>query len=748
MLLTNPSYSCLFSYLESIEKIFDSQDVDCQYQSYQKGKGDFIYFVCFNLKSNAKLRDFLFSEEISYNGNLEFEYNKVTNEVYIHKVPFVDYSNVKVPVFTSDIVKIIIEQLEAYLPPKDIKLSFADQLVPLAEDRKAQQLLPSLLETRNHRILVGVLESIKKEKKYILNEIHALKEHRYRIDKKRELAIAKKRRILGIDPNSFLSIDEFLKSLNEKKLTIWNKDLESTDRHLENSINAYRQLLLKGSLKDCYEMLKLILMEKIKENSEDKNSLWHDYSDYKDVLYYIGGDEFFRFSENQFYDKSRIPDDIKEIASLCSDMLSSIYQYGYLCNEKCVGLIEQDKLDRIIDIIMHHDLYSEFGVYASFKKSNAYLEDFKQGYREAHHATVGILSLYCQILELFRYEYNTSYSKFAKVHPLYKQYYDMLQRRKDNFDENVFYLKDKTDCLKPFDLLTQIRSLTTRKDRIMSSIANPMDTTINFYKNSSSWGSIMQIPYWNRVSNDPFYDKDLLVPGAKKYGGHESYYLLMIQPGVEIVDMKKIVSFVDGPRFKGSDLKKGKYHSPSEFNSFNRLMITIPKSLDPSQLGPLLDYAHSMGKKINFVCEDFETSIRLKKIIIKKMVDAYQNGRQYFDDWCFINVDPTYYKSFLVDTPSNKVFWHRYDYSSDYPFRRKEMLSFNRIVELAIEYVTKSINSFDYQLLETIILGDYNSNEYIYNDFRNVIDKETAGFEEQLLLNKQKRLLKKRKRKN
>ena len=122
MLLMNPDYSCIDSYIENIEEFFSKNYAKCDYKSYDKEKDNIIFFICYDLKSDIKIKKDIFLSNIKYEGNLEFTYDKSTNEVYISKVPYILYGNVKVPIFTSDIATIVVEKLKKYIPREEIKI--------------------------------------------------------------------------------------------------------------------------------------------------------------------------------------------------------------------------------------------------------------------------------------------------------------------------------------------------------------------------------------------------------------------------------------------------------------------------------------------------------------------------------------------------------------------------------------------------------------------------------------------------
>ena len=169
MLISNPYYSLIDEYIESVNKLVNN-NFNCEYKCYEKEKNNYIFYNCFDLKSTIKLNSNLLLKEIKYNGTLSFTYNKKTNEVYVISVPYILCNNTKIPIFTSDIAKIIVEKLNKYTSSKNIKLTFKDPLAILAEDKNISIIIPTISDTNNHKLLIDVLNIIKSEKQKIVND--------------------------------------------------------------------------------------------------------------------------------------------------------------------------------------------------------------------------------------------------------------------------------------------------------------------------------------------------------------------------------------------------------------------------------------------------------------------------------------------------------------------------------------------------------------------------------------------------
>jgi hypothetical protein len=126
MLIQNVFYSTIDLYIKKINQYLnEGYLISGNCKSYDKNKDDIVVFKCFDIKSQVKTENDLIISETKYSGYLEFTYNKVTNEVYISKLPYIFEGKVEVPIFTSDIAQIIVDKVKSYIPKEDIKLTFS-----------------------------------------------------------------------------------------------------------------------------------------------------------------------------------------------------------------------------------------------------------------------------------------------------------------------------------------------------------------------------------------------------------------------------------------------------------------------------------------------------------------------------------------------------------------------------------------------------------------------------------------------
>ena len=830
MLLANPDYSCLDSYIEAVEGFFSKNDVKCDYKSYDKEKDNYIFFYCYDLKSDIKIED-VFLNEVKYEGNLEFSFNKATNEVYISKLPFVTYGNAKVLVFTSDIANIIVEKLNKYIPSEEIKLVFANPLALFAADKGVINVIPSLKDTRNHKLLISTLGNIEKEKRKVKGDVIRYKAKQDRLDRKKEIAISKKRKISGLDPKDFVSIEDFQDEVVKRLIPIWNKRIENIERHLEVTKNKYKELILEND--ENYENITHMfyvyiiemLQEKMKEydvideNNKSKLYAFHDSRDYNPnskydfernlafkyklaellkkypyafnkenlrpvcdfklalislfekysyafnqkekelinlwkyffeleyneidknmfdkAIMYISScfpDSYFPISKDKKEKKYENIDEIEEYFDI--DEIKELFECGMLTSAElreriCYWLkgcwrksdlyyqseeflevlnyfkkisltVNENILSDALDYLIDRDLFSTNGALKSYcrMKNDFPSNDLKKIATEEQLFYDGEYIMYETFLRTENgcYEYLTDHPAFRKI---YYEYKDSREGNNYNYLAICDDMCSRGNRVTALDLMMQIDKLNEQKADYKKMLKNPKESIFRNI-NKKDWGSLIQLPYWLRIYRDP---------GE----GHEIYNLLMIKKGVTNIDFDNMVKFIDGPL----TVKRKKL----DYKKCDRLMVTIPNSLPIKEIKKIIDYAHEHSYFLNLVCENIETSLIVKKILINNAVDSYINGNNYFKDLCFVNVDPTYYDSFLINTPTNKNFWHWYDYSSDYKYKRKVLLSLDKQFDLVLPYCANSDGSIYYPLLDELMFGEYFDTPLFLDDLEDCTEK-------------------------
>ena len=147
----------------------------------------------------------------------------------------------------------------------------------------------------------------------------------------------------------------------------------------------------------------------------------------------------------------------------------------------------------------------------------------------------------------------------------------------------------------------------------------------------------------------------------------------------------------------------------------------IPKTICYKDLLKTIDYVTTNGQHINFICETPDLSAQVKRAIVTKTLDSHKKNKSFLKGNVFINVDPNYYDSFFANTPDNKNLWHKYDYSSNYEFRRKAPESLSVLIGYYLaKFYDEEKNSYNYEQIEEALLGTYNSicnfNKLVFSD--------------------------------
>lgn len=668
MLIQNSLYYNINQYTKKINQYLKNTCIfNCDYKTYDKSQNDLAIFKCWDIKSQIKtVNDFIITD-FEYNGSLEFIYSKPTNDVHITKLPYVKFGKDNIPIFTSDIGKIIVDVLNKYLSSDDIKISFS-QLQLFATDSRITQTIPSISNTSNYILLNDIITRIDLEERKLKEHILCLKAHQDRVDNARERAVSKKRKIFGIDPNYYENEQAFYETINKKICEVYQQKINKILKHIEASQNKYKKLL-----KDNLETI-------ISEES------LHDYIAYspifkKFIKEYVTsinpqsylGDNYYKEQQDKYIETNW--EKFKE-------------EYiNYLFNEDLKVIIP------IVDYVIN----SIFTL--------TYEELF--GYDEGCHKDNK--TLYAAVINIIKYPDHFRYPEYLDhdytfYHPIFGSHnYNIV----DKYDFARHYLNSNIG--RAIELLLQYRTLKEKLEEYNHILDNPSSALQIFSKNKDSWSTIMQYPYFLKLSRDPY-----------KGSGHELFNLLMIKPGTVFFDSDNIRSFIQKRDKKIMDSANRGIPEKIEIFSQNchRLMITIPDSFQYDSLRKVINYAHNRGRVLNFICQSPDIAHIVKNIIIQEELKARQNKQHYLKDKCFINIDPNYYDSFFVNTPSNKEFWHRYDFTSDYKYRRKTIYDLHSVIDMCIdEYLKQYSNDslVDYDVIYEMLLGGWDTNDNPFN---------------------------------
>ena len=684
MLIQNVLYSTIDLYIKKINQYLDDGyfvSSDCK--TYDKNKDDIVIFKCFNIKSQVKTNNELIISEIEYSGYLEFTYNKATNEVYISKLPYVFDGKVEIPIFTSDIAQIIVDKVKSYIPSDDIKLTFFSPVMVFAIDNKIQEIIPSIIDTKNFNIINSIIERIDLEERRIRQHVLSLKAQKDREDRAIERAVSRKRRIYGIDPNDYENQQEFYRIVDKKICEVYSRKIEKITRHLHLNENKYKEML----------------------NNEILLAMLTSYNGF--------------ISSNQSFSNWALENEIdidkfEYVFYQGNSWLRPAYFGEEIDIEQTKEEWEQVKA-RYIEYLYQHDLYDSRGILALVDYVKREIMPLPE-LREPGEPRINNDTLYTWVITQLaaiagngdtngwvngEYDYTDDRPIFGNHN------YSYTKTRPSQWwnDGWIYTYKFSRDIGKAIELLLQIRSLTKQLEYYRSILNEPSKALLSFKKDNDSWASIMQYPYFVRMGRDHHLN-----------GGHELFNLLMIKPETLIFDEKNIRYFVQ----KGDREKNVRPNC-------DRMVVAIPDSLQQYYLLMVIQYAHDRGKHLNFICQSPDLASRVKSILVNMELSAKKNNSSYIKGKYFINVDPNYYDSFFVNTPDNKEFWHRYDYSSDYKYRRKIIYDLETIIDMCIhEYLQKNTSSKEVNddILSEMILGSYSGDNVMFDLDGFLLDKQ------------------------
>ena len=325
-----------------------------------------------------------------------------------------------------------------------------------------------------------------------------------------------------------------------------------------------------------------------------------------------------------------------------------------------------------------------------------------------------IISEINKIRKEYDREYNASYSIYKGpergLNMGFEEYFAQSVLENDYLEDNPICSDADYDELIRFEkYIIQIKTLIEKIEFYKELIKDPDKAIINFSRYGVAWNAIMQSSYWLKLGR--------CIKGVNGHGIHEKIALLMVKPGTKTIDFKKMKKF-------NSDKTKNKKFWISDEYQFNKLIITIPKSLDYSEIIKLVEYGfqinnyhYTKAEQINFICEDDDTVVKVKEICIKcylALPDTIILPQQ-LNFWpdakmeLLVNVDPDYYRNYFLDCPKNEVYYHRYDYSSQYKFRRKESINFSGKIDCAVLAFKNCGITPTEDMIKEIVLGGYDN---------------------------------------
>lgn len=282
----------------------------------------------------------------------------------------------------------------------------------------------------------------------------------------------------------------------------------------------------------------------------------------------------------------------------------------------------------------------------------------------------------------------------------------------------IYTTEDKEFIFKMINLVFYIYDLKEKIKYYQKIISNPDTACLEFEKNNILWGNILELPYFFKVACENFQNS------------YDKFNMLMIKPGTTNIDLDNIVFLSKyekeafrGPSRYGSapcyETKKFKYNyhkkivgdivSNKLYNA-ERLIVTIPKSLEYEEVKKLVDFGIKYGFNINFICESLDVYLNVRRIIILKEIAMRKQDNTFIGNNgnIFVNIDPYYYQTYFATLPTNKVFWHMYNYSSNYKYNRKDINSLTSLIHecMYVNYL-KNDGNINYEELEEHLLGSY-----------------------------------------
>lgn len=659
--LINSTNISLDYYTNMINSFLENCVFSSEYKSYDESKGDIITFICFNIESLLN-KGSLVLKSFKYQGNLVFTYNKTTNEVWINELPKSCDEKSSISVFTSDIISIIVEKLKGYVDKDRLIIRFKDDFLKFAIDNNVSKVLPQIEDNINYRRMCFIYEQLRLEEERIRNEVLEEKRRKDKEDAMKERVIAEKSVIYGIDQRDYENYLDYLNAVNKRLCEVCDYKINNIKRHLEANKKIYIELLRKNDMSyiDAGGILECICGE-------------FDFIEYCSP-------ELLEQIEEYFEDESV---EVELTDELLNIYYESIYQYdSNLSNEESlISLLIKIRKER--------------------------------GWDECRYDRDGKCPA----------KPDDMYNYILGVNDFFGTDCDEII----NYDNPIFNGSKivEEDFKKCVDVLFQIASLKEQLSYYEGIKSNPDKALLNFQSSSDSWNSILNFPYWLRLGRD--------TNRIEYRDNKEKFNLLMIKPGVQNIDLNNIRIFTrnNGQEFGSTKVERRAYlnkvmQGDSKCLYCDRLMITVPKSLSFECIIELIDYAHNYGQQLQFVCESPDTAVMIKEILIDRAISEYKQEsivdvgyyspnyqkrrNKYFKDWCFICVDPNYYSNFMIDTPTNKTFWHRYDYTGSYEYRKREVASLDYLFDYAI-YKNTHDGVVDYEQISKQLLGGYSSKE-------------------------------------
>lgn len=711
MLLNNPFYSILSEYIKHInDQLKNNNHIKAQYESNIKENKHTIDFCFFNIKSTTQSQTNIILSSTQYENTLRFTYNKDLNEIYIDKIPVLKtFNNVRIPIFTSDIALIIKNELKKYTDKENYTIKFSDQVTPLAFDENVKSLIPSFSDTNNYFITNKLLTNYNRELETINKTIKSYKESQDKYIKKMEKIYEQKRKVYGIDPINYKSVEDFHNAVKEALENKINHILKKINRHLKSTEKAYKNILLEEF---CNAFNENIMKNDKKLNIEELIEILKRNKTYKNKIISL-----LIYNELEYiYDVFIIDDEY-----IFGDIKNLINQYRYK-NYKSIDndIISSSNndyeiLEKCIEILWKHDLESQNGTLNKALKVRKEIS----GDRSRVFGWKSLNINYC-----IKYgEYPNYY--FQKIVEDYINSFDdpefSIYECNPNYIPNYNY-----PLFQKINILLQFHSLMIEKNFYTNVLNNINDYTLDINKLSEAHSSKLQLPYFYMNFNRA--DILIIKPGCSKIDFENIPVILgekqnLIQP---------ITYEGKSTPFKRLKNKKPKYNlflfkKPTSYNfnrektyfnsiiyDYHKLTITIPASLEYNDIKKLINLYRNEIKTINYICENPSVYATVKSILIDNYLDSLENDNTSMS---FISIDPKYYDNYFTTTPEGEAFFKQYNYTSKYKFKRKDIMSIEDYCRIFINRELEDSKDINRDKIKLAILGSYDHKDTDTKDF-------------------------------
>ena len=248
--LSNPTYSALVDYkLKRNELNSRNLIIQPSYKVYDKKQDGRlkvrVWDIVVDIKHSIQNSQdkFTILDEIKYDGLLDFVIDDPMKTIFIYNLPTIKHFNQDIQVLTSDILSIINNIAKKQVDIDEFDLKFINSLTLCVIDEKAKKIFPAIEKSKQYIMLNQIANNIRQEEDKIAIDVLKYKAQLDKKYKAYENAMAKKRKIFGIDPEQFASEEEMDKAISSRIKEVYTKRIENAKRHLESSQKKYIDLI-------------------------------------------------------------------------------------------------------------------------------------------------------------------------------------------------------------------------------------------------------------------------------------------------------------------------------------------------------------------------------------------------------------------------------------------------------------------------------------------------------------------------